>query len=186
MSRAFCVLSVLVVAACAVTNKVQVRPVWDPGQPVFHIAGETGGNPREVYGLTVTPCGSDSSMWTIALTGDNASAHDVTYGQLPPGYSAVAPAKPLAAGCYDLFVTDATPTVFHIRPDGEVVEFVRTDSIKTVQRLAREKARRDSITAVALRDSVAKVRRDSAAAAKARQDSAKAKAPPDSARKPRR
>ena len=174
---------VVFAAACTVANRVSIAPVADPGQPVFHITDASGENPpHEVYGLTVTPCGSDSSMWTIALTGENASARDVTYGQLPVGYSAVIPAKPLTAGCYDLFVTNAQQIAFHMRPDGEVIEFVRTDSIKAAQLAAREKARRDSIAAVALRDSVAKARRDSLAAAKSRQDSMKARARQDSLR----
>lgn len=107
---------------CAnVVNRVRVEPGDTPSKPVFVLTDTTGRGPAgTVYGMSVLPCGSDSPVWQLVASGSNGAPSRIVYGDSVPGYVPRIGPRPLAAGCYEVYVTDGRRVRFHVDAAGRV------------------------------------------------------------------
>lgn len=97
------------------------------------------------YGLSVFPCGSDRSLWTIGGGGSvDLPPSRIVYGETPSEFQERAPAKPLVPGCYRVEVSGEHAARFTVNRDGAVrVDTTRRDAMAgrrvAVERVGRTK-----------------------------------------------
>jgi hypothetical protein len=119
-TRLLCLTLALGSASCAesidANTDVSIAPESRAGHVVFVIESLS-----TFYGLSVFPCGSDRSLWTIGRGGGTSlPPSHIVYGQAPTDFQEQAPAQPLPPGCYRVVVSGLHETQFTINPDGTV------------------------------------------------------------------
>jgi hypothetical protein len=116
------ILAAGMMAACTPANIVGVETGAESGVPVFVVTDAAGyGATGWIYGLSVVPCGSDSSVWTIAATGSASPPSRIVYGQTPDGFVNRVGPLPLRPGCYQVYVSESAGARFRVARDGRVV-----------------------------------------------------------------
>jgi hypothetical protein len=100
---------------------IALAPGSTPDSLVFVISGAAvGAPPKLLYGLSVTHCGDEVPMWTIAADGTRLMPDTVRYGELVPGFVPRAGPEPLGPACYRAIASGAPPLRFAIDTAGRI------------------------------------------------------------------
>lgn len=128
-------LTSLMLTACKQTSAIWLQP--STRDHVVLGWGEKPHGPPPPAGAAdmfmVFPCGHDSdrasaAVWSIDVAGRSPARPDrVIYGQTPPGYRVVKPARPLTPGCYVAVDPGTGYLEFVVQEDGRVRERSSTD-----------------------------------------------------------
>ena len=119
--RAFAAVALATGNACEPQNVIAIAPGSTPDSLVFVLRGAAvGASPKLLYGLSVTHCGDEIPMWTIAADGTRLMPDTVRYGQLVPGFVLRAGPEPLPPACYRAVASGAAPIQFAIDPTGRI------------------------------------------------------------------
>lgn len=108
-----------VLAACATSGSgpaVTITPASTAQDLVFHRVA-----PDIFYGLLVTTCNGDRTMWDIGAPARAAPPpRDIAYGVAPAGYVVRTSPLPLTPGCYRVTVSGPATSAFVVDSAGNV------------------------------------------------------------------
>jgi len=113
-----CLVGLPALAACAtrVGPAVTIAPVSTAQHLVFRRVAQD-----IFYGMLVTTCKGDRTMWDIGTPANAAPApQEIAYGVAPPGYAVRAGPLPLTPGCYRVTVSGPATSEFVVDGTGNV------------------------------------------------------------------
>ncbi|MGI8765429.1 MAG: hypothetical protein ACR2KM_02805 [Gemmatimonadaceae bacterium] len=108
----------MALTACATRSgpAVTIAPASTARNLVFHRVA-----PDIFYGMLVTTCNGDRTMWDIGTPGNAEPAPDnIAYGVAPPGYAVRTAPLPLTPGCYRVTVSGPATSEFIVDAAGKV------------------------------------------------------------------